>query len=78
MPTLFGLIVIVFFLSRAIPANPIMVLVGKSATPAQIKEMKKRYGFDQPIYVQFVSYLKKLSHGDLGFSYRSTRPVVTN
>lgn len=76
IPTLFGLIIIVFFLSRVIPANPIMILVGQSATPEQIKEMEKRYGFDQPVYIQFLNYLEKLSHGDLGYSLRSTRPVV--
>jgi ABC-type dipeptide/oligopeptide/nickel transport system permease component len=76
IPTLFGLLLIVFFLSRVIPANPIMVLVGASATPEQIKEMEKRYGFDQPVYIQFLSYLKKFSHGDLGYSLRSTRPVM--
>lgn len=77
IPTLFGLIVIVFFLSRVIPANPIMILVGQSATPEQIKEMEKRYGFDQPVYIQFLNYLEKLSHGDLGYSLRSTRAVVS-
>jgi ABC-type dipeptide/oligopeptide/nickel transport system permease component len=76
VPTLFGLILIVFFLSRAIPANPIMVLVGASATPEQIKEMKGRYGFDQPVHVQFLRYLEKFSRGDLGYSLRSTRPVM--
>ncbi len=77
IPTLFGLILIVFFLSRVIPANPIMILVGQSATPEQIKEMEQRYGFDQPVYVQFFTYLRKLSHGDLGYSLRSTRPVIS-
>jgi len=76
VPTLFGLIVIVFSLSRAVPTNPVFMMAGESATPAQIEELKKRYGFDQPLYIQFLSYLKKLSHGDLGFSYRSTRSVV--
>jgi len=76
VPTLFGLILIVFFLSRVIPADPIMLLVGQSATPEQIQEMKSRYGFDRPVYVQFLRYLKNLSHGDLGYSLRSTRPVM--
>lgn len=77
VPTLFGLILIVFFLSRVIPANPVMVLVGQAATPEQIKEMEKRYGFDQPLYIQFLNYLKKLSRRDLGISLRSNRPVIS-
>jgi peptide/nickel transport system permease protein len=76
IPTLFGLIVIVFFLSRVIPANPAMNIAGEAATPAQIKELERRYGFDQPLFIQFLNYLKKLSRGDLGVALRSNRPVV--
>jgi len=76
LPTLFGLILVVFFLSRVIPANPVIILVGEYASPEQIKEMTERYGFDKPVYIQFFQYLKKLSHGDLGYSLRSTRPVM--
>jgi len=76
LPTLFGLILVVFFLSRVIPANPVITLVGEYASPEQIKEMTERYGFDKPVYIQFFQYLKKLSHGDLGYSLRSTRPVM--
>lgn len=76
IPTLFGLIVIVFALSRAIPANPAMAIAGDAATPAQIKELERRYGFDQPLSTQFLTYLKKLSRGDLGIALRSNRPVA--
>lgn len=76
VPTLFGLVLIVFLLSRAVPANPVTMIAGESATQAQIKELEHKYGFDQPIYIQFLIYLRKLSRGDLGFSYRSTRPVI--
>ena len=76
IPTLLGLIVIVFFLSRVIPADPAMNIAGEAATPAQIRELEKKYGFDQPLHVQFLNYLKKLSRGDLGVALRSNRPVV--
>jgi len=76
IPTLFGLILIVFFLSRVIPASPVVAIVGQMATPAQIKELEKRYGFDQPLHIQFLDYLRKLSRGDLGIALRSTRPVI--
>lgn len=61
IPTLFGLIVIVFLLSKVIPVNPVVAMAGESATPAQIKELERRYGFDQPLHIQFLTYLKKLS-----------------
>jgi peptide/nickel transport system permease protein len=76
IPSLFGLLVLVFALSRLIPTSPVVVIAGEFSTPAQIKELEKRYGFDQPLYVQFLDYLKKLSTGDLGVSLRTTRPVI--
>ncbi len=76
IPSLFGLLVLVFTLSRLIPTSPVVVIAGEFSTPAQIKALEKRYGFDQPLYVQFLDYLKKLSTGDLGVSLRTTRPVI--
>jgi ABC-type dipeptide/oligopeptide/nickel transport system permease component len=76
VPTLFGLIIIVFLLSRVIPANPVVAIAGDAATPAQIKELERKYGFDQPLPIQFLTYLKKLSKGDLGIVLRSNRPVA--
>jgi ABC-type dipeptide/oligopeptide/nickel transport system permease component len=77
IPTLFGLLVLIFSLSRIIPTSPVAVIAGEFSTPAQIKELEKRYGFDQPLHVQFFSYLKKLYSLDLGVSLRSNRPVIT-
>ncbi len=76
IPSLFGLLVLVFALSRIIPTSPVMVIAGEFSTPAQIKELEKRYGFDQPLYIQFLNYLEKLSRGDLGVSLRTNRPVI--
>lgn len=76
IPTLFGLILIVFFLSRVIPTNPVIAIVGQAATPAQIEALEKKYGFDQPLHIQLLNYLKKLARGDLGIALRSNRPVV--
>ena len=76
IPTLLGLIIIVFFLSKVIPADPAAAIAGDNATPAQIAAIKKRYGFDQPLHVQFYMYLSKLSHGDLGVSAWTNRAVM--
>ena len=76
LPTLFGLIVIIFFLLRVIPTDPIVAFAGQASTPDQVKELRERYGFDRPICIQFLNYLKKLSRGDLGIAIRSNRPVI--
>jgi len=77
IPTLFGLLVLIFTLSRIIPTSPVMVIAGEFSTPAQIKALEVRYGFDQPLHIQFLNYLKKIYRGDLGVSLRSNRPVIT-
>ena len=48
-----GLVVIVFLISRVIPADPVRVLAGENATPAQIEAMRVKLGFDRPLPVQF-------------------------
>ena len=76
IPTLFGLLVLIFALSRLIPTSPVMVIAGEFSTPTQIKALEKRYGFDQPLPTQFLNYLKKIAKGDFGVSLRSNRPVI--
>jgi peptide/nickel transport system permease protein len=76
VPTLLGLLVLVFVISRVIPADPAALVAGEMATPQQIEELRKRYHFDDPIYVQLGLYLKQLANGDLGTSLYSGRKVV--
>ena len=53
IPSLAGLLVMTFFLIRVVPADPAAALAGENATPAQIAEIRRQYGLDQPLYVQF-------------------------
>src|SRR5581483_11488540 len=47
------LLVMTFFLIRVVPADPAAALAGENATPAQIAEIRRQYGLDRPLYVQF-------------------------
>jgi peptide/nickel transport system permease protein len=76
VPVLFGLLALTFVLTRVIPADPAAALAGDQATPAQIAEIRRAYGFDRPIAEQFVHYLAQIGRGDLGSSYYTRRPVV--
>ncbi len=76
IPTILGLLVLVFVISRIIPADPAALVAGEMATPEQIQELRQEYGFDQPVYIQLISYLKGLARGDLGNSLYSGRKVL--
>jgi peptide/nickel transport system permease protein len=63
------MLVVNFFLFRVLPGDPARTLGrGRLSTPEQLAEFNKTYGLDEPITQQFVTYLKNLLHGDLGYS----------
>jgi peptide/nickel transport system permease protein len=76
IPSLLGLLIFTFFLIRVVPADPAAALAGDNATPAQIAQIRRQYGLDQPLYVQFAVYLGQIARLDFGESAYSRRPVV--
>jgi len=78
IPSLAGLLVLTFFLIRVVPADPAAALAGENATPAQIAEIRRQYGLDQPLYVQFGVYLTQVARLDFGESAYSRRPVAVD
>lgn len=76
LPVLFGLLVLTFVLVRVVPNDPSAALAGQNATPQQIAEIRAKYGFDRPLVVQFLIYLRQVAQADLGTSIQSGRPVV--
>jgi peptide/nickel transport system permease protein len=76
VPVLFGLLVLTFVLVRVVPNDPSAALAGQNATPQQITEIRAKYGFDQPLIVQFGIYLRQVVQADLGTSTQSGRPVA--
>jgi peptide/nickel transport system permease protein len=67
---------IVFLLLRLAPGDPAAILAGDVASPEQIAAIRSRLGLDQPIVVQFVDWIGRLLHGDLGTSIISNQPVT--
>lgn len=76
VPVLFGLLVLTFVLVRVVPNDPSAALAGQNATPEQLAEIRAKYGFDRPLAVQFLVYVRQVAQGDLGRSLQSGRPVV--
>ncbi|SUB31450.1 putative permease [Yersinia pseudotuberculosis] len=74
--TLFGLLVITFFLSALSPVDRVLQIVGDHASEATYQQVKQQLGLDQPLFVQFWHYLVRLAHGDLGVASASGQPVL--
>jgi peptide/nickel transport system permease protein len=78
---LFGLLVLwivsgaVFVLFFVAPHDPARLIAGKLATPQTIALVNHRLGLDRPLPEQYVSFIRRLLHGDLGYSYYSNAPV---
>lgn len=73
---IFGVSVITFTVSHVVPADPAQLVAGKNATASQLAQIRHTYGLDQPLPVQYLTYMGKLLHGDLGLSLTSRRPVL--
>src|SRR5438445_1481313 len=76
VPTLLGLLVVTFVISRVIPADPVALVAGETATPAQVEALRRELGYDRPLPVQFVDYVARLVRGDMGTSIFTRRPIA--
>jgi peptide/nickel transport system permease protein len=76
VPILLGLSLLVFLWIRALPAGPAQSLLGERATPETIRQIEEQYGLNEPIHIQYWSYLKTVGRGDLGTTIRTRRPVT--
>jgi peptide/nickel transport system permease protein len=73
---LLGISLITFFLSHVVPADPVRLYAGPRASPATIAAIRHQYGFDLPIWRQYLHYIGGILHGDFGYSLTSHRPVA--
>ncbi|MEB3419214.1 ABC transporter permease [Salipiger marinus] len=76
IPTLFGLVFVVFFISNVIPTDPARIVAGENATEAQVQALRAEMGLDQPLFVQFGRYVADLATGDLGNSLYTQRAIA--
>ena len=75
VPSLIGVIVVTFLLTRALPGDPAAYFAGPAATKEAIEQIRVKLGLDQPLYVQFVRYVRDLAQGDLGSSLTTGQSV---
>jgi ABC-type dipeptide/oligopeptide/nickel transport system permease component len=77
LPSIAGVIIVTFLLTRALPGDPAAYFAGPAATQQAIEEIRHLMGFDRSLPVQFVDYLRQLAHGDLGTSLSTGQPVLS-
>ena len=70
-----GVVCLVFLLLHLVPGDPVEVMLGESARPADKAALQRALGLDQPLHVQFGQYLASLCQFDLGTSLYSKRPI---
>jgi peptide/nickel transport system permease protein len=77
IPSLIGVVVVTFLLTRALPGDPAAYFAGPAATPQAIQEIRVKLGLDKPLIEQFGNYVVDLGHGNLGSSLTTGQPVAT-
>lgn len=76
VPVAFLVTVIVFVLLRLTPGDPVLTYAGEERDPESLAELRREYGLDQPLPVQYVSWVGHALQGDLGRSIRTRQPVL--
>jgi len=77
IPVVLGVSIIVFAIIRLLPGDPARAMAGPQASPQYIESVRVRYGLDQPIPVQYATFMRRAVQGDFGISVFSRRPVIT-
>lgn len=77
VPVAFLVTVGVFMLIHLSPGDPALIILGEDRSPQAIAEVHQELGLDKPLYVQYVIWLGRAVHGDLGRSITTHEPVLT-
>ncbi len=72
VPVMIFLSMLVFWIIRLAPGDPVDVILGQRYDEETATRLRNKYGYDEPIYVQYVKYMNNLAHGDMGVSTRHT------
>jgi dipeptide transport system permease protein len=78
VPTFLGITLIAFGFVRVLPGDPVLLMAGeRGLTPERHAELAAQLGFDKPVWMQYLDFLGRLLHGDLGISLVTKKPVLT-
>jgi ABC-type dipeptide/oligopeptide/nickel transport system permease component len=76
IPTLLGVVTLVFLIIRLVPGDPALVLLDQFATEENVRALHEKYGLDEPILTQYAKYLAGLLEGDFGWSFATGNPAM--
>ncbi|MDD7908985.1 ABC transporter permease subunit [Pseudovibrio exalbescens] len=78
LPTFIGVTLTSFFFIRLLPGDPILLLAGeRGVSPERYQELMVQFGYDQPVWQQYLTYLGNILQGDLGTSIVTKQPVLS-
>lgn len=77
VPSVIGVVIVTFLLTRALPGDPAAYFAGPAATEEAIAQVRESLGLDQPLLIQFGRYVQDLLSGNLGSSLTTGQPVAT-
>ncbi|MEV5575300.1 ABC transporter permease [Spirillospora sp. NPDC052269] len=72
-----GISAVVYFMLHLVSESPGRIVLGQRVSPEAVAAFNHQHGFDRPVVVQYLDYLKQLLHGDLGRSYKLNENVST-
>jgi ABC-type dipeptide/oligopeptide/nickel transport system permease component len=78
VPSLIGVVIVTFLLTRALPGDPAAYFAGPAGTKEAIEQIRVKLGLDKSLPEQFVRYVKDLSRGDLGVALTTGQPVAAD
>ena len=78
LPTFLGITIVSFGFVRVLPGDPVLLMAGeRGLTEERYAALLKEFGYDRPIWQQYLEYLGELMRGDLGNSLVTKKPVLT-
>ena len=76
VPVLWGVSTFVFLIIHLIPGDPVDIMLGETAEPADKAALRSTLGLDKPVWLQYALFLGNLAHGNVGRSLHTKRPVL--
>lgn len=76
VPVLLLISLLVFLLIHAAPGDPTLLLLGEETNAEEVARAKERWGLDQPVYIQYLKFLRSAATGDFGNSFKYAEPVT--
>ena len=77
IPLIFLVSLVMFFVLQSVPGGPLSVYTRSRITAEALEQIKHNLGLDQPLHIQYIRWLSRAIQGDLGVSYDTQRPVLT-